>query len=117
VAIGADGWVRCHAFPFIVMTSNGEREFPPAFLRRCVRLEMRPPDKDMLAAIVRDHLGEEAARKADKLIADFLSRSKDETLATDQLLNAVFLATTGPEKNLDALLKAVLRGLGDSGAA
>ena len=24
-----DGRVRCHAFPFVVMTSNGERDFPP----------------------------------------------------------------------------------------
>jgi MoxR-like ATPase len=116
VPIGADGWVRCHAFPFIIMTSNGEREFPPAFLRRCVRLKMDEPDKDTLTDIVRAHLGEEATRKADKVIADFFSRSKDETLATDQLLNAVFLATTGPEKDLDALLKAVLQGLGGSGA-
>ena len=35
------GRVRCRAFPFVVLTSNGEREFPPAFLRRCLR--PRPP--------------------------------------------------------------------------
>ncbi|MFD7965903.1 AAA family ATPase [Streptomyces zaomyceticus] len=29
-----DGRVKCRAFPFIVITSNGERHFPPAFLRR-----------------------------------------------------------------------------------
>ena len=28
------GKVRCGAFPFIIMTSNGERDFPPAFYRR-----------------------------------------------------------------------------------
>ncbi|MYW44001.1 MoxR family ATPase, partial [Streptomyces sp. SID161] len=32
----AHGRVRCRAFPFVILTSNGEREFPPAFLRRCV---------------------------------------------------------------------------------
>ncbi|MGD1225650.1 hypothetical protein AB9Q10_45360, partial [Streptomyces krungchingensis] len=39
------GRVRCRAFPFVVLTSNGEREFPPVFLRRCVRLcgEAPPP--------------------------------------------------------------------------
>ena len=36
------GRVRCRAFPFVVLTSNGEREFPPAFLRRCVRLKLPP---------------------------------------------------------------------------
>ena len=37
------GRVRCRAFPFVVLTSNGEREFPPAFLRRCVTLRLRRP--------------------------------------------------------------------------
>ncbi|MGB5711314.1 MAG: hypothetical protein WBM44_10445 [Waterburya sp.] len=27
-----DGVVRCRAFPLVVMTSNGERDFPPACL-------------------------------------------------------------------------------------
>ena len=39
------GRVRCDAFPFVVLTSNGERELPPAFLRRCLRLEVTPPDE------------------------------------------------------------------------
>ncbi|MFL6124096.1 hypothetical protein [Actinophytocola sp.] len=39
-----DGKVVCHQFPFVVLTSNGEREFSPAFLRRCVRF--RTPDPD-----------------------------------------------------------------------
>ncbi|WP_316781305.1 AAA family ATPase [Streptomyces sasae] len=28
-----DGRIRCRAFPFVVITSNGERQFPPAFPR------------------------------------------------------------------------------------
>ena len=39
-----DGHVRCAQFPFVVLTSNGERDFPAAFLRRCIRLRMPPPD-------------------------------------------------------------------------
>ena len=39
-----DGYVRCAQFPFVVLTSNGERDFPAAFLRRCIRLRMPPPD-------------------------------------------------------------------------
>src|SRR5712692_4071422 len=31
------GRVICRQFPFIVMTSNGEREFPAPFLRRCIQ--------------------------------------------------------------------------------
>ncbi len=114
-----DGWVRCHAFPLIVLTSNGEREFPPAFLRRCIQLEVKEPPPDKLTAIVTAHLGPDAAKAADALIKQFLQRRSKETLATDQLLNAVYLATrgTGVERDLDALLDAVLKSLGASGAA
>jgi MoxR-like ATPase len=86
------GRVRCLEFPFVVLTSNGERDFPPAFLRRCVRLELDAPDADRLGAIVAAHLGEAAAARSGPLIAAFLARRDAGTLATDQLLNAVYLA-------------------------
>ncbi|MFF3482152.1 AAA family ATPase [Streptomyces sp. NPDC002701] len=86
----ARGRVRCRAFPFVVLTSNGEREFPPAFLRRCVRLELHQPRADHLEHIVRAHLGEPDAY-AHELIDRFLSRGTEGELATDQLLNAIYL--------------------------
>jgi MoxR-like ATPase len=90
------GRVRCTYFPLVVMTSNGEREFPPAFLRRCLQLDMQLPNQDKLARIVRAHLEmkPEYEKKVSKLIEAFLDRrdkQKDE-LAADQLLNAVYLA-------------------------
>lgn len=84
------GRVRCRAFPFVVMTSNGEREFPPAFLRRCVRLELPQPRGTHLEEIVQAHLGEPGAY-ARQLIERFLQRGTDGELATDQLLNAIYL--------------------------
>src|SRR6266536_5314394 len=39
-AVVVDGRIACAAFPVIVITSNGEREFPAAFLRRCLRFDM-----------------------------------------------------------------------------
>ena len=39
-----DTAVECRAFPFVVMTSNSEREFPAPFLRRCIQLEMQRPE-------------------------------------------------------------------------
>ncbi|MFC7308621.1 AAA family ATPase [Streptomyces monticola] len=86
----AGGRVRCRAFPFVVLTSNGEREFPPAFLRRCVPLQLRQPDEEQLEAIVRAHLGEPDAY-ARTLITRFLERASGGELATDQLLNAIYL--------------------------
>ncbi|MGX4693818.1 AAA family ATPase [Streptomyces sp. JNUCC 63] len=85
------GHVRCRAFPFIVLTSNGEREFPPAFLRRCVPLHLRRPDRDHLEAIVRAHLGE-LDEETKRMVATFLERSSTGELATDQLLNAIYLS-------------------------
>ena len=41
------GHVRCRAFPLVLLTSNGEREFPPAFLRRCLRLDLKQPGPDL----------------------------------------------------------------------
>ena len=91
------GRVRCRAFPFVVLTSNGERDFPPPFLRRCLRLDIQPPDDTKLAAIVEAHLGrlvgadEGRRHEIQRLIGEFRRRGKEGDLASDQLLNAVFL--------------------------
>jgi MoxR-like ATPase len=89
------GRVLCRAFPLVVLTSNGERDFPPALLRRCIRLELQAPDHDTLATMVRAHLGEEAARVGEDLIQLFLERSASGLLAADQLLNAIYLTQEG----------------------
>ncbi len=102
------GKVTCQEFPLVILTSNGERDFPPPFLRRCVRLTMEEPGKDRLTQIVNAHFqqqveqdGEEAVASTmpsekviETLIEDFITKRNDRTrgdLATDQLLNAVYL--------------------------
>jgi MoxR-like ATPase len=103
------GKIRCSTFPFIVMTSNGEREFPPAFLRRCLRLEMQPHSPEVLAEIVRDRLtsAPEQMDRIKNMIDEFVNQrsSPGKELATDQLLNAVYLLIHG----LDPLEKESLR--------
>jgi MoxR-like ATPase len=94
VATVHDGRIRCRAFPVVVITSNGEREFPPAFLRRCLRLDLRPPNADELVAMVRAQLPS-LAEDQRSLIQDFLVRTTNDSLARDQLLNAVFMTTSG----------------------
>ncbi|MEV5970901.1 MoxR family ATPase [Streptomyces sp. NPDC051921] len=109
-----DGRVRCRAFPFIVITSNGERQFPPAFLRRCVRLNVSPPREDQLAAMIAAHFRDQGGRH-DAMIKAFMERSKEHGgLATDQLLNAIFLRTAGVREDDEAwseLLDALWRQL------
>lgn len=122
-----DGVVTCRAFPLVVITSNGEREFPPAFLRRCLRLRMPEPDRPQLVDMVMAHLREAAggARgtdRADALIDRFLHNSRERGgLAVDQLLNAVFLATSGrfpgdDEEALEDLVDALWHRLDGAGA-
>ena len=89
-----DGVVRCRAFPLVIMTSNGERDFPPPFLRRCLRFRMPNPSSKELQEIVEKHLGKEASRQAKQMIQWFCDQiDGGGILATDQLLNAIYLRT------------------------
>ena len=115
-AVITAGTVSCRAFPVVVLTSNGERDFPPAFLRRCLQLDLHQPDKDKLARIVEAHLGPQARQQAANLIEEFLQRRKQNMLATDQLLNAVYLLVSGAGQDpgdLEDLLGSLLHPLGE----
>jgi MoxR-like ATPase len=111
------GRVQCTEFPFIVMTSNEERDFPPAFLRRCIRFSMPAPDENDVRDIVRAHLGMElpAAGPLAELVAKFVDRLQTgEILAIDQLLSAVFVLsgdTSLDETRRDDLTRLLLREL------
>ncbi len=92
------GVVKCEEFPFVVMTSNSEREFPPAFLRRCLRVEMKTPaNVDDYLAIVRNRFRDSNLNavepKVRKLIESYLTEISEKKLllATDQLLNGIHL--------------------------
>jgi MoxR-like ATPase len=96
-----DGHVRCCEFPFVVLTSNGERDFPPAFLRRCVQFKMPDPTPPLLTRIVTAHLGDDVAAEAEDLIERFADRAgRSRAHATDQLLNAIFVLM-GPAELTD----------------
>jgi MoxR-like ATPase len=117
-----DGRVQCGQFPFVVMTSNAEREFPAPFLRRCVRLNIDPPKAKDLPDLVRRHLSRYSITEADvqTLINEFdKRRSENQDVATDQLLNAVFLtvamreteARTFSDQEFEALKNSLFRQL------
>jgi MoxR-like ATPase len=104
------GRVRCRAFPIVVITSNGEREFPPAFRRRCLPLYIQPPSPAKLRQIVAAQLGEEALVDNDHLLDAFLTTREVADVSTDQLLNLVYLASTGrrPSPEVREKLQQVL---------
>ncbi len=110
------GRVQCRYFPVVVLTSNGEREFPPAFLRRCVRLHLEAPGPEKLARIVRQRLGVDVTEQTEyqRLLQDFVDRSADGDLATDQLLNAIQLRLSrawGADEDRDRFLGTVMQHL------
>jgi MoxR-like ATPase len=109
-----DGKVRCEIFPIVFFTSNGEREFPPAFYRRCLRLDTEKSSEAKLQRIVAAHLGESTLNaEVRELISKFLELSEDRLLATDQLLNAIFLISRShvPPTEWQKLSKAIMRSL------
>lgn len=108
------GQVLCRAFPFVIMTSNGEREFPPAFLRRCLRLDLPIPSPEQLAGIVESHLGPDMTADGQDLLDQFVARRQEGDLAADQLLNAIYLtsfAAREPGANRTRLAQLLMRHL------
>ena len=111
------GRVQCHEFPIVVMTSNRERDFPPAFNRRCLRIDMPRPTQTSLEQAVKRHFQGRGARwnpDHDDLlkhsITAFLEGGNNPDRAIDQLLNAVFLLTqTSAEQLRAAPLKELRR--------
>lgn len=115
------GEVRCQAFPFVMLTSNGERDFPPPFLRRCLRLDIPEPSREELRRIAIAHVGHdlnsEALAVLETLIDRFLEKRSRSELATDQLLNAIFLVTRSQSagEDKDKLIDRLLQPLGGPG--
>ncbi|MFI6938191.1 AAA family ATPase [Streptomyces sp. NPDC050418] len=108
------GRVECAEFPVVVITSNGEREFPAAFRRRCLPLEMQPPGPELLLAIVEGHL-RHRPDGVEELVEEFALRlGSGGTHSVDQLLNAAQLITQqGFPKGRQgrALIETLLRDL------
>lgn len=92
-AVPTNGKVSCDDFPLVVMATNAEREFSPAFKRRCLPLEMKRPNEEKLRQILDLHLqpGWENSLTNSQL-AKFLQKLESgNQVAVDQLLNAVYL--------------------------
>lgn len=118
-----DGQVICTTFPLVFLTSNGERDFPPPFLRRCLRLTMKDPNKEHLVKIVTAHLKDKVksdeqqpARlmdsELDALVDNFIKQRDRKTLANDQLLNALFMVTKTGITTKDKIIDQILQDLG-----
>lgn len=109
------GLVGCREFPIVIITSNGEREFPSAFKRRCLSLDIAPPGEQKLRDIVAAQLGGKVLADNDDLLREFLTTREVGDLATDQLLSLMFLASAGnpPSPHVrERLIRLVYRPIG-----
>lgn len=93
------GRIPCQQFPIVIMTSNGEREFPLPFKRRCIQLEIAEPNPEELTKIVEAHLGNELTQEIETQIKKFVEKRGKGPLATDQLLNVAFMLMNKPQPN------------------
>ena len=116
-----NGRVQCCEFPLIIMTSNGERDFPPAFYRRCLRVEMPKPTPESLFPIVQSHFAqgdeaqwERAEKRLQQVIQDFVGSGNRSDRATDQLLNAAYLIArknSPSDSDMERLKKLLFKSL------
>jgi MoxR-like ATPase len=92
IAVDENGWIYRNAYPVIVMTSNGEREFPEPFLRRCITIELKAPKKEKLIKIMHQHFREwKNDPRLNMLIDKFAKSNQISKIPTDKLLNAFYL--------------------------
>ncbi|MGE4383250.1 MAG: AAA family ATPase [Arcobacter sp.] len=88
--------IDINTFPIIIITSNGERDFPAAFMRRCLYHEMKLPTQERLLQIVTQHLNNESNKQLkiiEHIVEKFLEKrdGQNTELSIDQLLNALYL--------------------------
>ncbi|MCP9901301.1 AAA family ATPase [Cyanobium sp. Cruz CV13-4-11] len=113
-----NGTVQCFEFPIVVMTSNRERDFPPAFHRRCLRIDMPRPTQSSLLALVKAHFRDadpafwgdlKQDEQLEQWIGEFLVGGNNPDRATDQLLNALYLLTQTDSRQLGEALEKQLK--------
>jgi len=114
--VNKSGVITCDDFPIVIMTTNEERDFSPAFTRRCIKLHLDLPDEQKLQDILSAHIKDKkllALEETKKLVAEFTGRKSDPAMriSVDRLINAIHLLGAGrlaTEADREGLVQAVL---------
>ena len=95
----------------LVVREDVRLEFEQAVLGTLSQAEPEKPD---LIKIIEAHLEETITNNPDidKLIDNFIQKRNSQTLATDQLLNAIFMVKKGAISTQDDLISQLLKDLG-----
>ncbi len=59
---------RRNRLPFVIVTSNREKELPAPFLRRCIYFYIEFPDKSTLKKILKEHFGKTVYKEKKSLL-------------------------------------------------
>lgn len=97
------GEVRVHHHPVVVVTSNQEREFPPAFLRRCVQLPLAIPKVDEMREVLRSWFPDNDGTD----LAELLEVAEGQNV--DVVLQALFLARQPHGADMEQVVQALSR--------
>jgi MoxR-like ATPase len=116
--VPASGRVRAQEFPIVIMTSNNEREFPAAFKRRCLQLDVKAPGRATLEKIIKTRLDKDPNdAEVKELLDQFerLTKEGKELHSVDQLMQAVHMLKLGINPlQIPILNKELFRDLKDS---
>jgi MoxR-like ATPase len=81
--------------PLVFITSNNERDLPPAFVRRCVILNLPAPEKEHLERVARAHFGalpegsSTLYADAAEMVLEVAGRAKERKPGTAEYLDFV----------------------------
>lgn len=84
--------VSANVHPIVVMTSNGERNFPDAFRRRCVQIRLDRPKGEALRELVSEHFGGEKWEVPEW--------NEDQEDRPDRLLQKLFMEMQGMDRKV-----------------
>ncbi|KQP26500.1 MoxR family ATPase [Methylobacterium sp. Leaf100] len=118
--------VRAETPPLIIITSNGERDLPAAFLRRCIAVQLPEPNLQRLVTVATTHFGpdhdqlyRELAQKTFELAAEYRRRGLRSPSAAEYLdvVRACLKLGIAPESEVWQFLIRAALAKADSGSA
>jgi MoxR-like ATPase len=105
----------------VVVTSNGERRMPEAFMRRCISHVFQHPDEIQLIEIARAHFPDELANGYENIarkLAEFLVTSQDKMSkegrrapGTAEYIDAIRAAVSMPAARASAAVETLARAM------
>lgn len=106
-ALGRDiGTPKCRQ-PLILITTNEDRELPPAFVRRCVVLCLEPdpglPYEEWLLKRGRAHFGKQASGTPARLSVDVMAMAAEQLVIDRRNVEAAGLPPPGLAEYIDLL--------------